>query len=266
MKFAKFSPALCAFALAALTLASCNKKDEVITPAPEFGEFSMGMDHVIGSPPATPVALALNTGSYTTASGETFTVSSFRYYLSNIKLTRADGSTFAQPDIYYLVDESDVASQEIVVKDVPVGDYTGISFTVGIDSARNVAGAQTGVLAPGQGMYWDWTQGYVFAKLEGNSPQSAATNNRFLYHVGGFRRGSNALRTMSPSMNGVTMKVRTDHSPEMHVKVDALKMLNGPNPMRFADINTIMMAGANAVKVADNMAAGMFRIDHIHAN
>ncbi|WP_316930094.1 MbnP family protein, partial [Hymenobacter sp. IS2118] len=48
------------------------------------------------------------------------------------------------------------ASQLLALKDIPVGDYQSVSFTVGVDSARNVAGAQTGALDPNNGMFWTW--------------------------------------------------------------------------------------------------------------
>jgi hypothetical protein len=51
-------------------------------------------------------------------------------------------------------------------------DITGIRFLLGVDSARNVSGIQTGALDPARGMFWTWNSGYVMAKIEGSSPSA----------------------------------------------------------------------------------------------
>ena len=59
--------------------------------------------------------------------------------------------------------------------------------------------------------------------------------------------------------------VRADHTPEIHLHVDVLGLFGAPNTVRFATTyNTI--GGPASVRVANNLAAGMFAIEHIHAN
>jgi hypothetical protein len=64
---------------------------------------------------------------------------------------------------------------------VPAGTYTGMYLTMGVDSARNVSGAQEGALDPANGMFWSWTSGYIMIKAEGLSPQGAGGS--FTYHL-----------------------------------------------------------------------------------
>jgi hypothetical protein len=59
--------------------------------------------------------------------------------------------------------------------------------------------------------------------------------------------------------------VRADHTPEVHVHADVLAMFGAPNVVRFQEVNTVHH-GPWLVKIADNIAAGMFTVDHIHAN
>jgi hypothetical protein len=255
MLFSKLTALWVALAVSAITFTSCDKDGS--TPTATTGTLDVEMENVVGTSP-----LALNTGNYTTEAGDHFTVTTFNYYISNIKLTKADGSAFIQPDSYYLVKESDAASHHFTIPDVPVDDYTGITFTIGVDSLHNVAGAQAGALDPSNNMFWSWNTGYIFLKMEGISPESPS--KALVFHVGGFMKPYNAIRTVSPSFNGKTVMVRADHSPEIHFHADVLKLFTG---MRFADAgSTSHSAGANAVRVANNYSAGMFTVDHIHAN
>ena len=236
-------------------VSGCKKGPE---PASPTGDLYLELEPTVGQAP-----LVLNTVAYPNGNGEQFTVSTFKYYLSNVKLQRRDGTQYTVPDGYFLVDAAQSASQHIELKDVPVGEYTGFSFVVGVDSARNVAGAQTGALDPVHGMFWDWNSGYIFVRLEGTSP--ASVTGRLLFAIMGFQRPYNTLRTIAPSFGGATVTVSPDHQPEIHLNVDVQKMFAGPSPIRFATVYD-SEGGPSSVQVANNYAAGMFTVEHIHPN
>lgn len=248
-----------ASALAAFSLTGCDK--ESTPPADQKGTFEIEFENLVGTAP-----LVLATQEYATPVGDLFKVTTFRYYVSNLKLTRADGTEYVQPESYYLIDAAKEDSRHLTIKDVPTGDYTALKFTIGVDSARNVAGAQTGALDPAKEMFWTWNSGYIYTKLEGSSPQSPSPNQSLTFHIGGFKSPNNAIRTVSPSFNGNKLLVRADHTPEIHYDVNVLKMFSGPTTVRFAAVSFIMSAGPNAVRMADNYAQGMFSVGHIHAN
>lgn len=256
MKFLHaLSLGLALFAATALT--SC-KDDADVVPAGTVGKLTLEFENVAGTS-----TLTLNSATpYQTAAGDQFTVTTFRYYISNIKLSKADGTEFAQPESYYLIDQEKAASKTFTIPNIPAGDYNKITFTIGVDSARNVAGAQTGALAPGD-MFWTWNSGYIYTKLEGRSAQSPSGG--ILFHIGGFKKPNNTIRTLSPAMGSNTIQIREARTPEVHLKADVLKMFTGPNTIRFASLSNTM-GGPNSVLVADNQAAGMFTLDHIHGN
>jgi hypothetical protein len=242
----------------ALLLVSCEKKK---TPEPEenSGQLGFRFENVVGNQPLTFGQL------YSTAAGEQFTVSKFNYFITNIKLTKADGSVWAEPESYYLVKQDAAGSQQFTVKNIPSGDYTRVAFTIGVDSARNTAGAQNGALDVGNDMYWDWNSGYIFLKLEGTSPQSRT--GQLSYHIGGFRRPFNAIRTVSPALPaGITaLTIRPGTTPEVRLKADALNLFRGVRTIRFAQNHTTGHGtDSTGVRLAMNAAAGMFRIDHVH--
>lgn len=245
-------------ALFTLVLTSC-KKNETVTPVDEKGAFTLEFDNVVNGNP-----LVLETQNYTNANGDSFNVSVFKYYVSNIKLTKADGSVYSAPESYMLVDASKPSSLLNSLNNVPAGDYTKISFLIGVDKERNLAGAQTGALDPALGMFWTWNSGYIFVKFEGTSPQSTATNKSLTFHIGGIVDPNNTIRTFSTSFSAANpLRIRTDKKPQLHFKVNVASLFTGKQNIKFGNLN-FTMGGANSVIVADNYADGLFQLDHIH--
>lgn len=195
---------------------------------------------------------------YKNENGDSFQITTFNYYLSNIKLNKADGSSYAEPESYHLVQQSDASSRNFSISNVPAGTYSSVTFTIGVDSLRNVSGAQTGALDPANGMFWSWTTGYIMFKIEGVSPQSTQSGNIFMLHAGGFKGENNVLRTITLNFpNAITVNGDVNH---IHLTANAQKALGSPNPISFATTSVIMSAGANAKALADNYQ-NMFSIN-----
>ena len=261
-------PVACSFALAALALAGC-KKDEAV-PA-KTGQFTLHMDNgvtVAGASGTTFSPLVLGTGAYTNANGDDFTVSTFKYYVSNVTLLKADNSTYTVPKTYFLVDHDKPATQDLTMTDVPAGEYTAVRFVLGVDSARTKAGNYTEeVLNASKGMYWDMNgPEFINLKLEGYSSKSRSGG--LIFHIAGYKHSTtNTIRTVTiPFATAkANLVVSPDHSPEVHMWVDITKLFTGPNLIRFAETSNIM-GGIPAAKIADNAQAGLFTAAHIHAN
>ncbi len=228
---------------------------------PEAGPFSLEVENLVGNKPLT-----LDSETYVTSSGDQFKVSTFKYYLSNVQLNRADNTKYLVPDSYFLIDQASPGSRTLRFKDVPAGDYTSLTFTVGVDSTRTKAGNFSGVLEADKGMFWEWTKEFINVKLEGSSPQS--TRGGLVFHVAGYQGANganNTIRTVTlPFPNGGKLLIRADHAPEVHLHTDVLRLFGAPNTVRFAEVNTVHH-GPWLVKIADNIAAGMFRVGHIRA-
>lgn len=146
---------------------------------------------VVGSKP-----FFLDSG-YSDPFGESFTVSKFKYYISNIELKNSvTGVKKFIPNSYYLVNEADSASKNILIN-IPQNHYDSISFLLGVDSVKNVSGAQSGALDPANDMFWTWNTGYVMAKLEGSSPVSKQIHHVIEYHIGGFKGENSVLQRIN---------------------------------------------------------------------
>jgi hypothetical protein len=251
--------------LAILVFGSCSKNNAPAYNSSVKSGLSVEFDNIAGSSD-----LQLNTGSYTNSSGETFTVTKLRYYVSNFVLTAADGTVYTVPQdsCYFLIDESDPSTHEPLLQ-VPEGEYKSISFIVGVDSLRSTLdiSQRTGVLDPtatGGDMYWSWNSGYIFLKMEGNSPAAGAMGG-YMYHIGGFGGLS------SPTINNIkkisldltargTPKVKTGLEPNIHLMVDILKLFDGSSKVSIA-ATPMVMFDPYSTTIANNYTA-MFRHDH----
>jgi len=264
-----------------LTVVSCKKVGSPDIDSTKTGDFSIEFDNLVGD-----YGLQFNNTNkpYINAKGEAFTVSRVQYYISNIKVKKADGSEYAVPqdpveESYFLVYGDNRGSRFAKVK-VPEGDYTQVSFVLGVDSARSTMGldARTGVLDPTtgdhetQGMYWGWNSGYIFFKFEGNSPvisddqQGDPTGRKqFKYHIGGFG-GYNALTlnniktiTIDLTKAGVA-QVRAGYRSNVHLFVDLMKVFNGTHTFSIAEHPNVMFSEYSQY-IADNFL-DMFTHDH----
>ncbi|AQG82437.1 MbnP family protein [Spirosoma montaniterrae] len=232
------------------------------------GPVSFVFDNVVGNQD-----LKLATGVYQNGAGESFTPTAFNYFVSNITLTRADGSQYVVPQdsSYFLIKEDVPATQRITLRNVPFGDYKAMSFVLGVDSLRSTMdiSRRTGVLDPAgdhtsaSGMYWSWNSGYIFLKLEGTSPSAPvnATGNRnFRYHIGFFggysTRTINNLKTIRIPFGSDVATIAPGRVPVVTLQADVLKVFDGVKRMSI-NANSEIMVSLLSADVANNYAQMM---------
>lgn len=187
----------------------------------------------------------LNTeDSCSNAAGETFAVRTFRYYLSHIQLAGADGQYYeAGKETAWLVDLRDSSSQLLIL--TAHGPVQSIRFLLGVDSLVNVTGVHTGALDPARGMFWTWNSGYIMARLEGRSPQSAAPGRNFTYHIGGYRTGQQTARWITLDVTGTTRN-------RIVLAADILQWFGGSTGVTIAGHPVCHEPGPLAIAIADN--------------
>jgi len=242
--------------LLAVTTIGCRKKpDPAVTPVEEDNrQISLTFQNVAGTEP-----LVLDSAWYMNANGDSFKVRTYKYYISNIVLIQADGTEFKEKESYHLIDEGNNQSKSFNLQSVPDGNYVKMKFLIGVDSARNVSGAQTGALDMMHGMFWDWNTGYIMAKLEGSSPQ--APNGSIVFHTGGFSGTFNVLRQVTLEFPQPA-EVKVGKTPNVHIKADILEWFQNPNLIDFKETSEVMGGSKYLNALADNYA-DMFTVDHI---
>lgn len=201
--------------------------------------------------------------SFKTLKGETFTVTNFKYYVSNIALIDSLGNAHPVPDSYFLVDQDKPETKALHVN-VDGSVFRGLRFLVGVDSIRNVSGAQTGALDPALGMFWTWNSGYIMAKLEGTSPLSLLPEKRFEYHIGGYAGTDKALRTVFLPFDHI-YDTREGNSLNIELSANLLAWFTGVHDLPIHSNTACTTPGALASAYADNYAT-MFSITSLQVN
>lgn len=237
--------------LGVLLLAAC-KKDDPAPPAPPSttpttGSVKVDFNFVFGM---SMLPFELNQEYTHPMTGDQLTFNEYRFYLSNVGLRRADGSWWNEEESYRIVNAADATGRSFTIDDVPAGNYTAMRYTLGVDSTRNVSGAQTGALSPTNGMFWSWNTGYIMLKVEGLSPQSP--NGGFSFHLGGFSGANSVITPLETDLAGNTLSVGSG-TPVVKFNANPARLWHNTGTS-VADRNTLHMPGA----VARDMATGFW--------
>lgn len=245
------------FAGLLLVFASSCKYDNGDKLRPDY-YIKLNFTHKVGSAPFVPHT------AYVNPFGENYVLDKFNYYFTNIEvLKNGSGIGAKENESYHLVEAGSPTSETFTIS-VPASDVNGISFFIGVDSARNVSGAQTGALDPLNGMFWTWNSGYIMVKMEGTSPLSTNPGNKFEYHIGGFKQPNNNVRKVTLSFPaGKKITIPENGTAELFITCDINKWFNGVHDYKIANnpfsIHTVIPVCA---EVADNYAT-MFTVTDV---
>ncbi|MCC6371148.1 MAG: hypothetical protein IT236_09100 [Bacteroidia bacterium] len=242
---------------------ACKKDTTTTTPEPtptpsgETGGLKIEFANMVDTLPLTYGTKYIN------ANGDTFTVSKFNYYISNIVLTKTDNSIVSESNSYHLIRHS-ASGNTISFSSLPAGTYKSIKFMLGVDSTRNVSGSQTGDLDPAKAtdMYWSWNTGYIFVKLEGSSPQSGDLGKALTFHIGGYGGPNKTQRNFSFDFGSTTATIGSAATPTVRLLVDASEMFKNPTKTSFATTYNQTSPGTSARIIADNYA-DMIRLKYV---
>ena len=174
---------LLALMLALLTMA-CTKQ-------PEKAEIDLNIGYVINDKP-----LVIDTLCYENAAGNRFLITEIQWFLSNIQLLGQDGqwhtlkhldaenpSAVETEHIFY-IDTDIPESHTLRGQKIPIGHYSLLRFTFGLDENDN----QTGIFndSPESEMFWPYVLGggYHYMKLNGKFVNSEGRLNPLAIHLG----------------------------------------------------------------------------------
>lgn len=241
-----------------LAFTSCSKDDEAVSGV---GKLTVEFDNVYKT---ATFAFATN---YTNSNNEVVSITQAKYIVSNIVLTKKDGTIFIIPksDSYFIVDEAIAASTNLNLINIPAGDYKSIKFGIGVDQAQWELGAdgQGDFLTQAQtaGMMWNWTGGYKFVNFEGSFTSSSVTTaTNFQVHTGKTGTAYNYTEvTLNFPDNALVRKTIT---PTVHLFADLSKIIDGTNVINLSE-QAAIMGGAKLTLVTENVSS-MFSINHVH--
>lgn len=234
-----------------LIMPACKKKQE--QEGPQKGQVKVTYQLLFGMG-NTP--WQLNQSYKHPKTGDTLSFTHFSFYVSNVKLKKEDGTWWSEPESYHLICATCPDGLSFTLNDVPAGKYVGMELLLGVDSLRNVSGAQTGDLSPMHGMFWDWNTGYIMVKAEGTSPQSPV--GTFTFHLGGYAGPYSILTTRTFDFNGTVLEVKEDKLPVITLTANVARLWHSSPSV--ATQHTIHMPGPAAKTMAtDFFSSVMFK-------
>jgi hypothetical protein len=176
--------------------------------------------------------LTFGTMDFAKPDGEQMQFDQFKLLMSEFALIKADNTRVPYGDGYVYVDFKSGRIQSPFAE-IPEGDYKGISFVVGLDSATNHGDPSIWpmdhALSPVEnGLHWGWAGGYIFSMLDGNYMRSGATTpSAFSFHMATMRY----VRTYTIDHNfSISAKKHT-----MHIDVNALEYFTNPHSINFVN-------------------------------
>jgi hypothetical protein len=236
--------------IGAFILASCKKDNDIQTPITNDSPESSANLHIHFTHQADSLTLFPGQ-TYTLPANRSFSVDVFKYYISNIELHYTNGKIYKEDYSYHLIDFK--GKTEITLNRVPTGNLGLIKFMIGVDSAKNVSGPQTGDLSPNLGMFWTWNTGYIMVKFEGGSPQSGAPDKYLVYHIGGFKGPNKVQRNVF-----ITLPSKATLTPnktsELSLLTNVSRLFYGIHDIDFTTNFQTMVNNKNSADIADNYA------------
>ncbi len=227
-----------------LGLTSCKKEETTPTPETPLNGAVIELSHKFGM--MNEQTLAIGTPVIHPMKEDTMTFSKFKYFISNVKFKKADGTYWTETESYHLVDLAKAESLKLTFNDLPAGTYTEMEYTMGVDSTRNVSGAQSGALSTTNDMYWGWNTGYIMLKAEGTYKDNNA-DKMFAFHLGGFSGAESIVTKRTMVFEGAnTLTIIKDKRSKISVEVNpGLLWHSAPSVKK---LNMLMKAG-NATKL-----------------
>ncbi len=198
----------------------------------------------------------LYNASYANNDGRNISLSIAQLYISEIELIKLDGSTYLIPNnkIFKVLEE-----ETFLAGDVPVGNYKGIRFKVGLNSSENAlnpgASSDSAMLKHSE-MWMNNTaqpDGYVFMNVQGTIDTTSDLSGSmipFTYKMGG---NSNYKQVTMPEQNFSIMEAQTQYA---HMKINYNKLFHGIQLNQLSNLlvqNLSDNSSALALKIVNNI-------------
>lgn len=234
-------------ALVAMTITSCEKEDD----QQEFSNVSLSFSHKVGSE-----NLEFDTLKYTNVANHKYEVTKLEYFVSNITFHHSNGEeyTVAGP-LYVNAEEANTLNQAGL--ELPQGNYSGVSLTMGLDTAMNKSNTLT--TAEAVAMAWpdQMGGGYHYMKFEGRY-DSLETGNvkNFALHTGA--SGGTAYDFKSEFLNA-NFTVGADNLV-LNITMDVNEWFTGDNVYDFVDYGSRIMGNQSAQLHLKNNGPSVFNI------
>ena len=251
----------------ALAFTSCSSDDNS-TAISGNGKLEVEFDNIFGG-----ADLILDSQANTTSQGEILKISDIKYIVSNIVLTKEDGTTFTYPksESYFIVSERNQLSHVVELENIPAGNYTKITFGIGVDENQyNLGQTVQGDFfanAQAENLASTWNEGYKHLLFEGQFTSSTVTTpTSFIVRTSKSQTDYN-YQEVTLNFPDKAL-VRQTITPDVHIFADVKQVIDGTNKINLSENNAngmgaMIMSGANLPLITANLS-NMFTVDHVH--
>lgn len=241
--------------IALLSIPSCMDDDDQV-----MGNVEVTIDFraEFGGEP-----LAISSATYAYPTGADLKMILFQYYVSDLELMPADGSTpVALADID-LIRYASATEDELETRtfSVPAGDYSGLRFGLGVSPDLNAQDPNNFAadFVLNENEFWNASARYVFAKIEANADleNDGAFATGLTYHM-----GSDPVYTTVTFDGDFTLDGSGD--PRLTIVADVLSALSGNGEtFDIADPDQQRVHGGNQAIAQDiwDRLAGQFSLE-----
>lgn len=170
---------LLVYSLSVLFLLSCGQQKEQTGTS---GFLTFNIEHSVNGLP-----LEVDEFLYTNEAGNQYMVTEIQWFISDIALINDQGNRFVLPEeesIFYIDSDIEASLQIKFNTKIPAGNYSGISFILGINEEKNKS--LRFVNPPESFMFWPeyLGGGYHYMKLNGKWINEAGLPEPFNFHLG----------------------------------------------------------------------------------
>jgi len=235
-----------------LAIISCSPNDEAI---PDNVDLKISFSQFVDG---TPVQL--DQIIYKNALDQQFSIKTIKYFISQVKLYKADNSVVEIPDIHFV----DIRTPETLIytfsEKIPVGDYTGISFVHGLIPEENI----TGSLGLDLDRLMEWPVpmggGYHYAKIEGEY-KTQQTESFFNFHSGAFEGVDYAIH-----VNLLNQPFTINGSNKViNLKMEMLNWFTNPTDWDFDYFGPGIMGNSEAQQVVHDNGIDVYSFEVIES-
>ncbi|HXC05421.1 MAG TPA: MbnP family protein [Bacteroidia bacterium] len=236
-----------------LLLASCHK-DSVSPPPQTYGQVYFHLHTNIDTAEVDTANVC------TDATGRRIRLRIAQFYGSGFQLQKPDGSWLPVLGAYIL---KTIANEAYFIGTVPTGNYTNVTFNVGLDPSRNASnpfGYSNGsIFALQTPSMWfgSTTQGYMFLNVQALVDTTASHTGPVNIPVS-YQTGTSAM-LKSVTFPAQSFSVVTNTITFVHIICDYGKLLQGIN-FKTQPNGTPFSNPAIATQVANNIP-GMFHYE-----
>lgn len=220
-------------AVIAVLFTSCKKEEN------KYSTFKLHIDYKVSGVP-----LNYNQFTYLNAAGNTYEVTTLKYYLSGFIFHKNDGTDFTSTEVFYLDADSNTT---LSFEDMPTGAYSGVTFVLGLLPEVNITG---GLPSTTENNNMEWPDmmggGYHFMKFEGNYLDSASIQHGFAIHL-----GTNAALVNVDISHDLTLE---EDEESMNLVMDLNEWFDNPSVFDLVSISHTMSNPAAQAIIVSNGA------------